>query len=276
VAQAVSETSLFNAALACLVCADADEKIALSRQTAANWSEHRLSIGEDTEPSIASLEMSPGIPDAVELVHPFDVPKRKVTTERGKRAFLHAIAHIEFNAVNLAWDCVWRFRGMPRAFYDDWVRVAAEEAEHFAMLAERLEQHECSYGDLPAHNGLWEMAEKTSDNLCARMAMVPRYLEARGLDVTPGMIARMDKLNDERSAEILRFIYEQEIGHVEVGTRWFRWACEADGVEPDAEFARLIEKYLRGHIKGPFNMEARRAAGFSPTELARLESAGDS
>jgi uncharacterized ferritin-like protein (DUF455 family) len=268
--------SLADAALACVACKDASEKVALSRDTARAWREGDFSLTGDDQPFIETSPVQAGIPDRVKLVHPFEVPKRKISTERGRRAFVHAIAHIEFNAINLAWDSVWRFGGMPRAFYDDWIGVAAEETEHFAMLAERLGELGGAYGDLPAHNGLWEMAEKTSDDLTARMAMVPRYLEARGLDVTPGMIERMEKLDDQRSAAILRVIYEQEIGHVEVGTRWFRWSCERRDVDPDTEFARLLDHFLTGRVKGPFNLEARRAAGFSPAELRRLTGSVDS
>lgn len=262
--------SLREAARACLTCKDADEKVTLSRKTALAWEQGSLDVTVGDSPRIVTEPIAPGIPDCVSLVHPFDVPKRKISTERGKRAFTHAIAHIEFNAINLAWDCVWRFADMPHAFYDDWVRVAAEETEHFALLAERLSELDCAYGDLPAHNGLWEMAEKTSDDLTARMAMVPRYLEARGLDVTPGMIARMEKLHDQRSAAILRIIYEQEIGHVDVGSRWFRWSCGLNNLDPDMEFERLLHQFLGRPAKGPFNLEARRAAGFSAAELRGL------
>lgn len=252
------------------MCRDADAKIVRSRETADAWRSGNLEFEDCDRPSIASEHLQPGVPERISLVHPFDVPKRKISTDRGKRAFLHAIAHIEFNAINLAWDCVWRFQGMPRDFYDDWVQVAAEETEHFALLAARLREHECEYGDLPAHNGLWEMAEKTADDLAARMAMVPRYLEARGLDVTPGMIERMDGLGDARSAEILRIIYQQEVGHVEVGTRWFRWACAEQRLDADAHFSELLARFLKGRVKGPFNFDARRRAGFSETELLRL------
>jgi uncharacterized ferritin-like protein (DUF455 family) len=273
-AKALSD-SLADAAKRCLVCRDAATKILDSRRTAEAWRDGHLKIDDCSQPSVSDEPLHPGIPQRVSLVHPFDVPKRKISTDRGKRAFIHAIAHIEFNAINLAWDCVWRFRGMPRGFYDDWVHVAAEETEHFALLSQRLSEVDCDYGDLPAHNGLWEMAEKTSDDLTARMAMVPRYLEARGLDVTPGMIARMDKLGDTRSAEILRIIYEQEIGHVEIGTRWFRWACARQGVDADERFAELLDHFLKGRVKGPFNLGARRAAGFSEAELAQLEQGGN-
>jgi uncharacterized ferritin-like protein (DUF455 family) len=273
-AKALSDT-LADAAKRCLVSRDADAKVLESRRSADAWRNGRLNLEGCPQPYVSDEAVEPGIPQRVSLVHPFDVPKRKISTDRGKRAFIHAIAHIEFNAINLAWDCVWRFRGMPHSFYDDWVHVAAEETEHFALLAQRLREHDCDYGDLPAHNGLWEMAEKTSDDLTARMAMVPRYLEARGLDVTPGMIVRMEKLGDERSATILRIIYEQEIGHVEIGTRWFRWACAEQGLDADGQFAKLLERFLKGPVKGPFNLDARRAAGFSEAELARLEQGGN-
>jgi uncharacterized ferritin-like protein (DUF455 family) len=261
---------LHAAALGCLECSSADAKIALTRDVVHSWKTSALTLPKSGDRMIVADIVKPGMPENILLVDPFQVPKRKPSTEAGRRAFVHAIAHIEFNAVNLAWECVWRFRGLPTGFYDDWVSVAGEEAEHFAMLRERLVELGSEYGDFPAHNGLWEMAEKTADDLIARMAMVPRYLEARGLDVTPGMIERMERLSDRRTADILRFIYEQEIRHVEIGSRWFRWACAQEGIDPDVHFDSLLERFLQGRIRGPINVDARRSAGFSETELARL------
>ncbi|HEX7770611.1 MAG TPA: ferritin-like domain-containing protein, partial [Dokdonella sp.] len=180
-------------------------------------------------------------------------------------------AHIEFNAINLAWDAVWRFRGMPHAFHADWVRVAADEARHFALLATRLEEAGHAYGDFDAHDGLWDMAVQTSGSCLARMALVPRVLEARGLDVTPGMIARLRSVGDEATAAILEVILAEEVAHVAAGSRWFAWCCEREGVEPQAEFRRLIERHMRGSLRGPFNVEARLEAGFSAAELRGLE-----
>jgi uncharacterized ferritin-like protein (DUF455 family) len=186
---------------------------------------------------------------------------------------LHAVAHIEFNAINLAWDAVYRFRGMPCDYYRDWIGVAADEARHFAMLQVRLAELGGAYGDFDAHDGLWEMAVKTADSCLARMALVPRVLEARGLDVTPGMIARLRDVGDAASAEILEIILREEIEHVGAGSRWFAYCCEREGRDADATFAALIAEHARGALKGPFNVGARLAAGFSAAELARLEAA---
>jgi uncharacterized ferritin-like protein (DUF455 family) len=255
----------------CLRCTEAADKVARTRAALRSWRTVRDSWqSTDPEPRVAGAALRPGLPARLRLVDPLSVPKRRPGTEAGKKAFVHALAHIELNAVNLAWDCVWRFRGMPRAFYDDWVGVAAEEAEHFDLLQTRLVELGADYGDLPAHDGLWEMAEKTRHDLAARMAMVPRVLEARGLDVTPGMIERMQRQGDERSAAILRVIYEQEIGHVEIGSRWFRHACREQGFDPSAHFSTLLERYMKGRIRGPLNVEARRSAGFSDAELDGL------
>jgi len=262
----------FPTAERCLLCTDASEKVALTRDAAYAWREVAPGLhGSDGgQPRVASVTLRPGLPARLRLVDPLSVPRRRVGSEAGKRAFVHALAHIELNAVNLAWDCVLRFRDMPRAFYDDWIGVAAEEAAHFEMLRERLLELGIDYGDLPAHEGLWEMAEKTSDDLAARMAMVPRVLEARGLDVTPAMIARMERQGDARTADILRLIYTEEIGHVEIGSRWFRWACLGRGLDPEQHFAALLEHHLQGRVRGPLNLAARRAAGFSDAELDDL------
>jgi len=213
----------------------------------------------------------PGRPPKPALVHPRDLPKRGLGTPEGRAAFIHAIAHIEFNAIDLAWDAVYRFRGMPDAYYADWVSVANDEARHFAMLRERLQQLGYDYGDFDAHNGLWEMAEKTAHDGLARMALVPRVLEARGLDVTPGMIVKLKSLGDSATVEILETILREEVAHVAAGSRWFRWFCERAGVEPEARFRELLAEYARGVLRGPFNIEARSAAGFGEDELAALQ-----
>lgn len=213
----------------------------------------------------------PGRPPKPALVHPRDLPKRGLGTQEGRAAFIHAIAHIEFNAIDLAWDAVYRFRNMPDVYYADWVSVANDEARHFAMLRERLQQLGYDYGDFGAHNGLWEMAEKTAHDGLARMALVPRVLEARGLDVTPGMIVKLRSLGDDATVAILETILREEVAHVAAGSRWFRWFCERAGVEPDARFRELLAEYARGVLHGPFNIEARSAAGFGEDELAALQ-----
>jgi uncharacterized ferritin-like protein (DUF455 family) len=204
-------------------------------------------------------------------VHPRALPRRGLGSDEGRVAFVHAIAHIEFNAIDLAWDAVYRFRGLPADYYADWVRVADDEARHFALLRARLRELGADYGDFDAHNGLWEMAEKTAGDGLARMALVPRVLEARGLDVTPGMIARLRGLGDQDTADILALILREEVAHVAAGSRWFRWHCERAGVEPAATFRRLLREYARPVLHGPFNRPARLAAGFDAEELDTLD-----
>jgi uncharacterized ferritin-like protein (DUF455 family) len=214
---------------------------------------------------------APGRPARPVLVHPRDVPRRGLGSVEGRAAFLHAIAHIEFNAINLALDAVYRFRGLPRAFVADWLQVADDEARHFALLSARLAELGHAYGDFAAHDGLWEMATKTADSDRARMALVPRVLEARGLDVTPAMIARLRDVGDDASAAILETILREEVAHVAAGSRWFRWCCERDGLAPGREFVRLVREVARSNVRPPFNREARLAAGFDADELATLE-----
>jgi uncharacterized ferritin-like protein (DUF455 family) len=181
------------------------------------------------------------------------------------------VAHIEFNAINLALDAVYRFRDLPEAYYGDWLQVAAEEAYHFSLLRERLRELDCTYGELPAHNGLWEQACKTDHDVLIRMALVPRVLEARGLDVTPGMMQRLREVGDEPTIAILEIILRDEIGHVRIGSHWFRYCCAQRGLEPEATFRQLIREVLQGPLRGPFYTEARLQAGFSANELAQLE-----
>src|SRR5690606_3951049 len=203
-------------------------------------------------------------------VHPRELPRRGFGTDAGRAAFIHAVAHIEFNAIDLAWDAVYRFRGMPPEYYADWVGIAADEARHFMLLRARLQSLGHDYGDFDAHNGLWEMAEKTADDGLARMALVPRVLEARGLDVTPGMIVKLRQLGDDATADILEVILREEVAHVAAGSRWFNWHCERDGVDPRARFTALLREHARGVLHGPFNLEARAAAGFTAEELEAL------
>jgi uncharacterized ferritin-like protein (DUF455 family) len=213
----------------------------------------------------------PGRPGRPELVHPKQVPRRRLGNPEGRKALIHAVAHIEFNAINLALDAVYRFAGMPRAFYSDWLGVAADESRHFSLLEQRLGELGADYGDYPAHNGLWEMALKTDADCLERMALVPRVLEARGLDVTPGMIERLQGAGDHATVSVLRIILEEEVGHVEIGSRWFRWCCDRQGVDPESTFKNLLQTHYQGRIQRPFNYTARQAAGFSASELAHLE-----
>jgi uncharacterized ferritin-like protein (DUF455 family) len=214
--------------------------------------------------------LAPGRPAKPLLVAPRDVAQRGLGTAAGRAALIHAIAHIEFNAINLALDAAWRFRGLPPQFALDWISVAADEARHFQMLQARLRELGHEYGDFPAHDGLWEMAEKTAASSLERMALVPRVLEARGLDVTPGMILRLRAAGDEASAAVLEIILAEEVGHVAIGSRWFNWCCARDGLEPGPTFISLLRGVGRGSLRGPFNLSARRAAGFDEDEMQRI------
>lgn len=215
---------------------------------------------------------TPGYPANLALVTPRQLKRRGLQTQAGRNIFMHAIAHIEFNAINLALDAAYRFRDLPAQFTFDWLSVAADEARHFELLQDYLHQHGCQYGDYPAHNGLWEMVESTATDVVARMALVPRVLEARGLDVTPKMVERLKGVGDHDAAERLQVIYEDEIGHVAIGTKWFRYACRIQQLEPHDTFFKAIKTHLHGKIKGPFNKAARLAAGFEEQELQHLES----
>ncbi|HKT41140.1 MAG TPA: ferritin-like domain-containing protein [Rhodanobacteraceae bacterium] len=261
---------LFEAAKRCIECAEPETKTALTRETFDALREGRLSLDDSGVPP--EPIRAPGRPLKPRLVMPRDVPQRGLGSEEGRAALVHAVAHIEFNAINLAWDAVYRFRGMPDDYYRDWTSVAHDESRHFTMLSARLVQLGHAYGDLDAHNGLWEMAVKTAHSCLARMALVPRVLEARGLDVTPGMIARLRSVGDGATADILEVILREEVPHVAAGTRWFRFCCEREGRDPDATFHALLAEFVPTGLRGPFNLDARRVAGFGDAELSRLAS----
>ena len=261
--------TLFDAARACLDAVDPAEKVALTQAYAAAFARGGLDIPDDA-PLPDPVRM-PGRPPLPKLVHPRELPRRGFGTTEGRATFIHAIAHIELNAIDLAWDAAYRFRGLPRAFHADWVSVANDESRHFALLRERLQALGHDYGDFDAHNGLWEMCEKTAHDGLARMALVPRVLEARGLDVTPGMIARLRSLGDDATADILGTILREEVAHVAAGSRWYRWYCEQRGVDARARFRELLREYAGGYLHGPFNLEARLQAGFDEDELADLQ-----
>ncbi|GAB4189280.1 MAG: ferritin-like domain-containing protein [Wenzhouxiangellaceae bacterium] len=212
----------------------------------------------------------PGRPPRPLLVTPTQVPRRRLGSEAGRAALVHAVAHIEFNAINLALDAALRFPNMPAEYYHDWLSVAEDEARHFELLSARLADMHVAYGDLPAHNGLWEMAEATAHDPLLRMALVPRVLEARGLDVTPGMIERLQGAGDTATVSALRVILHEEERHVAIGSRWFVYLCEQRALPPEQTFIDLLETHYRGQIAGPFNLDARRRAGFSSAEMARL------
>lgn len=226
----------------------------------------------DLQRPIESPQLRPGRPARPVLVAPSGLQARPVHTPEGRAALIHALAHIELNAVDLACDICWRFAGMPEAFYRQWLQVAREEATHFGLLLAHLQSMGFDYGDFPAHDGLWEMAARTQDDLLARLVLVPRTLEARGLDVTPGMRARFVAAGDTRAAEILDVILRDEIGHVAIGNRWYRWLCERAQDDPLTRHEQLAHERRAPRPKGPFNRAARAAAGFTQEELDRLDS----
>ncbi|SEQ98960.1 Uncharacterized conserved protein, contains ferritin-like DUF455 domain [Nitrosomonas sp. Nm51] len=260
--------SLFDAAGCCLNASEIDQKLHLTGQTARMWHQGLLSINSRREPDPIG---EPGRPARPDLVRPGNVPKRRLGTKAGLIALVHAVAHIEFNAINLAWDAVYRFRQLPAQYYNDWIRVACEEAYHFQLLRKRLNELEHDYGDFPAHNGLWEMARKTAFDPMVRMALVPRVLEARGLDVTPGIINRLRAAGEERTVAILEIILRDEIGHVKIGSHWYRYFCNQRALNADRTFRDLLDQYYSGQLSGPFHYEARQRAGFTDAELRTLE-----
>ncbi|WP_394537967.1 ferritin-like domain-containing protein [Lysobacter enzymogenes] len=262
-------STLFDAARACLDAATPQAKVELTFAYASAFARGELATPDDAPPP-EPIRM-PGRPPKPALVHPRELPKRGFGTAEGRAAFVHAIAHIEFNAIDLGWDAVYRFRGLPAQFYADWVGVANDEARHFQLLRERLRELGYDYGDFDAHNGLWEMAEKTAHDGLARMALVPRVLEARGLDVTPGMIVKLRSIGDTATVAILETILREEVGHVAAGSHWFRWYCARAGVDPNPRFRELLAEYARAVLYGPFNFDARSAAGFDDEELRMLE-----
>lgn len=259
---------VFEAARECLSATDPAEKIALTHRHAARLRGARRVALANTSSCEAIGE--PGRPEKPCLIEPRLLPQRGLGSAQGRAALVHAVAHIEFNAINLAWDAVHRFRDMPDKYYQDWIRVADDEARHFTWLADRLGDLGHAYGDFDAHNGLWEMAVRTEHSCLERMALVPRVLEARGLDVTPGMIDRLRKVGDHATVKILEQILREEVSHVDAGSRWFAWCCARAGVESERMFVSLLDQYLKGSLRGPFNHEARLRAGFSAAEMAYI------
>ena len=234
---------------------------------------HRWEAGElslDRAAVLRSDAAIPGRPTRPTLVPPRALERRPMNTMAGRAALIHALAHIEFNAINLALDAIWRFPDMPLEFYADWLKVASEEALHFNLLNTHLSSLGFGYGDFNAHNSLWEMAEKTRENVLARMALVPRTLEARGLDATPAVRAKLAQAGDEPAAAILDIILRDEVGHVAIGNRWYGWLCQQQGAEPLSTYRALARQHNAPVLKGPFNLEARRAAGFTEEELIAL------
>ena len=259
---------LFSAARAALSLRDPQAKCAAAQELHDAWVQGLL----DLDPA-APVEPigEPGRPPRPRLVDPSRLPRRRPGSADGRAALGHAVAHIEFNAINLALDATYRFRGLPPEYYGDWLSVAADEARHFRMMDECLAAQGRRYGDFAAHDGLWEMARKTAHSCLVRMALVPRVLEARGLDVTPGMIERLEAVGDSDTAAALRVILAEEVRHVAIGTHWFRWCCAQEGREPRATFLQLLDRHYGGRPRGPFNLEARFEAGFTAAEMEALQ-----
>ncbi|HSV70496.1 MAG TPA: ferritin-like domain-containing protein [Methylibium sp.] len=263
---AAARPDLRREALAVLALAEPLAKAAAARALLAA----RDALALDPDALLAPAGPLPGRPARPELLPALRVPQRSIASPGGRAALVHAIAHIEFNAINLALDAVWRFPGLPAAYYRDWLQVAGEEAYHFTLLREHLRGLGHDYGDFPAHDGLWTMTERTAHDPVARMALVPRTLEARGLDATPPLQRKFAKAGDARAVEILEIILRDEIGHVAIGNRWYRWLCERDGLDPVALYPELAARYDAPKPRPPLNLGAREAAGFSAEELAWL------
>ena len=253
-------------ALVLLATTDPAAKAAQTRALFERIDAHDI----DPQETLAAPLHLPGRPELPRLVAAKDVPTRSPFTTEGRAALLHAVTHIEFNAINLALDAVWRFAGMPVAYYRDWLRVASEEALHFSLLRAHLLTLGCDYGDHDAHDGLWTMTARTAHDVTARMALVPRTLEARGLDAAPPMQDKLRRAGDLRAVEILDVILRDEVGHVAIGNHWYRWLCERDGHDPVALYAVLTRRYEAPRLRPPFNTEARLAAGFTEAEIGLL------
>lgn len=264
-----SRYELRAAALHWLAHSDVAEKVAGVRALYAAWQQGKVDVDSGRE--LQEPEVLPGRPARPELVAPSAVSRRSMHSREGQAALVHALAHIEFNAINLALDAAWRFSGLPNDYYADWLRVAAEEAYHFSLLQEHLQGLGYRYGDFTAHNGLWDMAEKTKEEAVARMALVPRTLEARGLDVSPALRAKLAQIGDHAGAAILDIILRDEIGHVAIGNRWYAFLCKQDALDPMAAYRYLAARHGAPALRGPFNIDARRQAGFSEAELLALK-----
>jgi uncharacterized ferritin-like protein (DUF455 family) len=262
---------LREASLAILANTDVQSKVSQLANLYEEYQGERISLNLSGNFNSEHLHL-PGRPAKPELVAPKWVPKRRMDTVEGRAILWHSLAHIEFNAMNLALDAIWRFSDMPQGYYEDWLRVAKEEAYHFSLVNEHMRSFGFSYGDFPAHNSLWEMVERTTDSVIARMALVPRTMEARGLDAVPGIRDRFKQIKDDRAVEILDIILHDEIGHVLVGNRWFNFLCTNENVSPITAYRELARKYRAPTLRGPFNFGARKQAGFTAEELDLLES----
>jgi uncharacterized ferritin-like protein (DUF455 family) len=258
-------TNLFVKTLTCLQACDVDSKLEQVPSLRRAWLADEISCTHDATPII--LIPDPGRPSKPELISALLVEKRKLSTVEGRAALMHALAHIEFNAINLALDAVYRFRDLPRDYYEDWLRVADEEAYHFSLLRAHLKSLGYEYGDFSAHNGLWDMAVQTAHDPLVRMALVPRVLEARGLDALPAIMHKLASVGADDAAAILAIILRDEVGHVAVGNRWYAYLCARRGVEPVATFRQLLREYNAPKLRKPIHIEARIAAGFTSAEM---------
>ncbi len=258
-------------ALSLLCDGDVLRKIDGVRALATAWESGALTLSAGADLAATAANTVPGRPSRPLLVPPLQVKPRSMRDAAGRAVLIHALAHIEFNAVNLALDAIWRFAGMPGDYYVNWLQVADEEALHFTLLAQHLHASGHAYGDFPAHDSLWDMAQKTAGDVLARMALVPRTLEARGLDASPAIRAKLAQAGDHVAAEILDIILADEIGHVAVGNRWFAWLCEQAQLDPLQAYQVLAERHRAPRPRGPFNLAARRAAGFTDAELDALQ-----
>jgi len=259
--------NLHERAYFCLIETDVDAKLALAGSLNNDFKAGKLDIVDIELPDVVHA----GRPEKPVLVSPRLTPKRKLGTDKGRAAAIHSFCHIEFNAINLACDAVYRFSNMPDNYYRDWCQIMAEEAYHFGLLRDRLRQMNCDYGDFPAHNGLWELAVKTAHNLLDRMALIPRVMEARGLDVTPMIQKKFMNVGDQQTVDILGIILSDEIAHVEAGSRWFRFLCEQQGLDAEKTYISLVQKYMKGDMHCPMHFQARLEAGFTESELETLQ-----
>ena len=262
-------SELRQSALEILLITDPMIKVEQLNQLFDDQRDGRLSLDPSACLSAEGHQL-PGRPQRPELVPPLTVPKRAMHTVEGRNSLLHSLAHIEFNAMNLALDAIWRFADMPAQYYADWLKVAKEEAYHFSLIDAHLQSLGLAYGDFPAHNSLWEMVERTSDAVIARMALVPRTMEARGLDAVPAIRDRFKQIKEDRVVEILEIILRDEVGHVLIGNQWFNFLCAQESLSPIKAYQDLARQYRAPVLRGPFNLEARKLAGFTIEELSLL------
>ena len=256
-------------ALEILAATDPKIKVACVQDLFDQYQQQRIDLNV-SDVIYSGDKALPGRPQKPELIPPLSVPKRSMANPEGRVSLLHSLAHIEFNAINLALDAIWRFPNMPKQYYADWLSVAKEEAYHFSLIEAHLQSLGVAYGDFPAHNSLWEMVERTSDEVIARMALVPRTMEARGLDAVPAIRDRFKQIKDSKVVEILEIILRDEIGHVSIGNKWFNFLCEQDNLSAISTYKELARKYRAPILRGPFNLEGRKQAGFTSEELSLL------